>query len=348
MKLSLVALVLCYELVELESSAKMAPPLAPYSVKKSPSAYDSYKFELPELYREIAKEELREDDLVREQSLAEMRQWIANNPHIRKCRTDAKFLLRFLRFQKFSVPMACEALERYLVVRELYPSWFKNLDCDDPTMKEIFANAPFSVLGQDSAGRMVGLCRFARYNDQKHQPFEDGKYMAIVMETLLEWEETQIGGCQVLMDWQNISVNNLEKWSTTDLRVMMDAFSHTYPLRYGDIFSAKLPKFGVPIMDTFLSFANPKMREKINCLSTVAELAQQFEPTMMPKEYGGPVNLDELNRTFRKRVEEQREITLGLDQMEIDVEHYASVWQTASFTPDEITAGAILKRMEMN
>ncbi|XP_058123379.1 clavesin-1-like [Anopheles ziemanni] len=326
----------------------MAPCFSPYSVEKNPSVYDGYKFELPELYRRIAMEELGEDDLVREQSLTEMRQWIVNNPHIRKCRTDAKFLLRFLRFRRFSVPMACEALERYLVVRELYPSWFKHLDSNDPTMMEIFDNVPFSVLGFDSAGRMVGLCRFARYHDQKHQPFEDGKYMAIVMETLLEWEETQIGGCQVFMDWQGISVNNLEKWNTTDLRIMMDAFGHTYPLRYGDIFSAKLPKFGEPTMDTFVSFANPKMREKITCLSSITEFGQQFEPNMKPKEYGGTQDLHALNRAFRKRVEEQREITLGLDQMEIDIDYYASVWNKMGAEPDAVAAGAIFKRLEIN
>uniref|UniRef100_A0A182PXA7 CRAL/TRIO N-terminal domain-containing protein n=1 Tax=Anopheles epiroticus TaxID=199890 RepID=A0A182PXA7_9DIPT len=65
---------------------------------------------LPDLYRKIAKEELREDDEIREQSLTQMREWIAKHPYIRKCRTDSSFLLRFLRFRKYSVPMVCETL----------------------------------------------------------------------------------------------------------------------------------------------------------------------------------------------------------------------------------------------
>ena len=241
----------------------MAPSHVPYSVNKSPKEYDQYKFTLPALYRELAKEELREDDLVREKALTEMRHWIAENPYIFKCRTDAKFLLRFLRFRQFSVPMACEALERYLTVRELYPSWFKNLDCTESTMKEIFHSGTFTLLGWDAAGRMVGFSRFSRFDGEKHSPAQDARFMALVMETMLECEEFQVGGCHVLIDFEGSTVANFEKWSTTDLKIMMDAYSHTYPLRYADIHSAGLPKYGSSVIETFLSFANPKMREKI-------------------------------------------------------------------------------------
>ncbi|XP_058123380.1 alpha-tocopherol transfer protein-like [Anopheles ziemanni] len=305
----------------------MAPFFTQYSVEKNPPAYEEYSFELPELYRQIAKEELREDDTVRESSLIEMRQWIANNPHIRKCRTDAKFLLRFLRFQKFSVPMACEALERYLSIRELHPTWFKQLDCNDKSMKEILEYDPFTYLGQDSAGRMVMLIRFGRFHAENHTALQDSRYTVMLMETILEWEEVQIGGCQVLIEYEGCTVSSFEKWSSSELKLVMDLCSCSYPLRYGEIHAFGLPKFGVPAAETLLTFGNPKMRDKIKCHSSVTGLEKYIEPTMKPKEYGGAVDLSQLNQAFRKRIEEQREITLGLDQMEIDVEHYASVWE---------------------
>ncbi|KFB48734.1 AGAP005385-PA-like protein [Anopheles sinensis] len=319
----------------------------PYSVAKSPSVYDEYKFELPELYRQIAKDELGEDDSVREHALAEMRQWIADNPHIRKCRTDGKFLLRFLRFQKFSVPMACKALERYLSVRELYPSWFKQLDSNDSSMKEICEYAPFTYLGQDSAGRMVMLVRFGRFHTEKHTALQDGRYMALMMETVLEWEETQIGGCQVLVVYDGCMVSNFEKWSTSELKIIMDAYSRSFPFRYHEIHAAGLQKFGRPVVETFVSFAHSKLREKINCYSSIAELEKYIEPTMKPKEYGGAVDLDQLSHAFRKRIEQQREITLGLDRMEIDVDHYASIWNSEEPLPAETGTGAVFKQLNM-
>uniref|UniRef100_A0A182WAP0 CRAL-TRIO domain-containing protein n=1 Tax=Anopheles minimus TaxID=112268 RepID=A0A182WAP0_9DIPT len=326
---------------------KMAPLLTSYSADKCPKVYDEYKFTLSELYREVAKEELREDDEVRDKALSEMREWIAENPYIFKCRTDAKFLLRFLRHRQFSVPMACEALERYLTIREMYPSWFKKLDCTDPTMKDIFHNGPFILLGWDSTGRMVGFSRFCKFDGENHSPSQDGRFMAMVMETMLESEEFQIGGCRILIEFQDSTVSNFEKWSTSDLKIMMEAYSHAYPVRYGDIHSAALPKYGAPVIDTFLSFANPKMREKISCYSTVGEMEKYFETPLKPALYGGSLDLEVANRSLWKRLEDYREVVLGLDLMEIDMDYYSSRWNFEGATPDEIAAGAMFKRLRM-
>lgn len=51
---------------------------------------------------------------------------------------DAPFLLRFLRAKKFSVPMAQEALERYILLRTTYGDLaFSKLDPKNPTMQEL-------------------------------------------------------------------------------------------------------------------------------------------------------------------------------------------------------------------
>lgn len=47
---------------------------------------------------------------------------------------DANFLLRFLRAKKFSVPMTCAGIERYLLLRQSY-EFFSNLDMNLPIMK---------------------------------------------------------------------------------------------------------------------------------------------------------------------------------------------------------------------
>ncbi|XP_053674573.1 retinaldehyde-binding protein 1-like [Anopheles nili] len=327
----------------MQNSARMKP----YSVDKSPAAYDEYKFTLPELYRELAKEELREDDAVRENALAEMRIWIVKNPHIRKCRTDAKFLLRFLRFRQFSVPMACEALERYLAIRALYPSLFKNLDCNETVMKELVGYEPLTYLGQDHTGRAVYLYRFGMFNGEKHSALQDARYIVLILETILEWEESQIGGLHVLLDYDGCTMSNFEKWGTSDLKLIMEVYSQSYPLRFSEIHSTQLQKFGIPVVETLVSFANPKLREKITCYKTVAELEKHFEPALKPTVYGGEANLDELNRAFRKRIEEQREITLGLDDMEIDVEHYAAVWAFEESSPTDEISGALFKQLNI-
>lgn len=51
--------------------------------------------------------------------------------------SDAPFLLRFLRTKKFSIPQAQDMIERYLIIREVYPQWFRRLDVLDPTISDI-------------------------------------------------------------------------------------------------------------------------------------------------------------------------------------------------------------------
>jgi hypothetical protein len=57
------------------------------NLETKPSEYDSYQCSLPSKFKDLAKEELREDESVRTQSLAQFREWIAKHPQIKKCRT---------------------------------------------------------------------------------------------------------------------------------------------------------------------------------------------------------------------------------------------------------------------
>ena len=135
------------------------------------TAEDAYECTLSKETQQISKEELREDKNTRDQALEQIRNWIKLNPRIQNCRlgetifflffpsifalteiyrvqklncrdfrsTDARFLLRFLRCKKFNVPMAEEAIERYLLLRQVYHPAFNNLDITEPTMEELLS-----------------------------------------------------------------------------------------------------------------------------------------------------------------------------------------------------------------
>lgn len=119
---------------------------------------DDYGCTLSEDTRTIARAELREDDTTKEQALDQFRCWIQKHPAIKRCRTDALFLLRFLRTKKFSLPMAEEMLERYLTIRQLYPNWFQNLDIQDPDIEAIIdAGYLIPLVERDRHGRRVIL-----------------------------------------------------------------------------------------------------------------------------------------------------------------------------------------------
>ena len=88
----------------------------------------------------MAESEIRETEEIRNHAIKALRDWTMSNPRIIKTRLDAVWLLRFLRFRKFSIPMAQEAIERYLVLKEgsYGEIWFQDLNIMRPSVEKLF------------------------------------------------------------------------------------------------------------------------------------------------------------------------------------------------------------------
>ncbi|XP_058067205.1 retinaldehyde-binding protein 1-like [Anopheles bellator] len=310
--------------------------LAAYPVVKEYKLEQEYRFQLPALYRKLAEETLRETDEIREHALAQMREWIVNNRHIHKVRMDDSFLLRFLRAQKLSVTMACEALERYLTWREMYPTWSKGSSFQEPIIRQMYDAGGLSVLGQGNDGRTVVLIQtepFANWD-----PTQTVRFVTMILETLLEWEEVQIGGILVLLDYTGTSKKLFEIWGMTELKIVMEGLCRAYPIQYREVHGALIPKAGIPVAERALSFTPPKFRELVHCHAAVEDLWKHLEPSITPKKYGGTLDLDAVNKKFADRIEQFQNVVLGLDEMEIDLDHYSALWDEQN--PDLMEAKA--------
>ncbi|XP_065082665.1 clavesin-1-like [Ochlerotatus camptorhynchus] len=312
-----------------------------FSVDKNPPSYEPYTFTLSDKFRKLAQEELREDDEIREQSLTQMREWIAKHPYIRTCRTDAVFLLRFLRFRKFSVPLAQEALERYLAMRQTFSEWFKQLDPRDELMQIPMDDEVFTIIGRDEVGRTVVFIRFGLFDVEKLNPIAVFRYTMLFLELLLDDEEVQIGGFRVWVDYTESLMKHYGMWGIGDLKLLMDAVNKTMPIRIREIQAAKLPKFAITLANLLLSFASSKFRERIVCNATVLESKKHFDESLWPKQYGGTHDTKELARDLKKQFEEKRTRIMALDDMDIDIEHYTSLWGQSSANPNSDIEGGV-------
>lgn len=110
---------------------------------KSITPVDDYVFTMSDELKKIAEVELRETEEMRKFALKAIRDWAMKNSRIMTLRLDAKFILRFLRFKKFSIPMAQEALERYLVLRKYFFEGefiYQNFDCRIPALEGLINN----------------------------------------------------------------------------------------------------------------------------------------------------------------------------------------------------------------
>lgn len=180
---------------------------------------NEYVCNLPEDVKKTALEELREDENIREQSLQQIREWISKHPNIKKCRTDAPFLLRFLRTKKFSVPLACEMLERYLIIRQIYPQWFTKLDCEDEELADIINNGYLvPLLERDENGRLLIFSIAGNFDPHKYTAAHMARVHSLVTESLMDDELNQIYGYTYINDEAGFQMAHISLWSLTDIR----------------------------------------------------------------------------------------------------------------------------------
>lgn len=325
------------------------------SVEKCPASFEPYQCTLSDDLQKLAKEQLGEDEAIREHSLGQLRDWIAKHPYIRKCRTDARFLLRFLRHRKYSVPKAQESIERYLVVRQRLPEWYQKLDPRDATLKQMLDELVLSVLGHDENGRLVLLARMGRFNTDNLIPMHLFRFLTMLSEYLLDNDESlQVAGLRIWIDHSNTPLKYFGLWGINDLKVSMESISKLMPFRLYEVRFAELASTATSLINMAMSMGGPKLKERVTVsssflakkkspnsttfnlfpqtitiqfYSTVEESKPHFEEKLWIKEYGGSLDAAELNRKLGEQLEKARDELLALDEMEIDVEHYSALWK---------------------
>lgn len=144
------------------------------------------------------------------------------NPRIIKSRLDSRFLIKALRFRKYSIPMTQEMIERYLLFREgLYGyDWFSNMDPLKPHLFTLLENGlVFPLPKRDKHGRRVILLKLSEL-DIKLTPKAGCltlTLLTLIMEILVEDEENQVRGLSYIADFSGMSLQQamifpLEAW----------------------------------------------------------------------------------------------------------------------------------------
>lgn len=278
---------------------------------------DEYVCTLSAETQEIARRELREDDSTREQSLDSLRTWIVKNPRIENCRLDSKFLLRFLRFTKFQVTLAEEVLERYLLLRQAYSIAFHNLDMMNPRMEMLLDRGIVLISPRrDSLGRRLLIVRVGQFDPYKFTNEDVCRLGAIVHETLMEDEESQVRGYIYFCDADGIGFPYLTLFTPKEAVRIVKNGEKTIPMRHKEAHGFNIPFYLKFAVDFGFSLISEKYKKRIKvgcsknlsiCLlyydnifyfsqihSTMEEVHGCIDKALLPEEYGGDIPIAEM------------------------------------------------------
>jgi len=266
---------------------------------------------------QLAEEELGETEEVRACTLNEMKHWLQSQPHIHNCRTDDNFLLRFLRMQKFRVDKSCAVLEKYTLMREEYPWYFRNLDISRPELKELVLSGFMFVLPErDSFGRRV-IFHIPRCLDPSRHSMEDViKVIAITLETLLEDEENQIRGLACIVDASDLSLAHMTFWNPIELRRVINLCEKSIPMRHKGVNYIHLPSFVSTMFNFVKGILSKKIQNRIYIHNSLGELVERVgDVAVLPEEYGGSLPISTMACEWKETLEASRPRLLALDNI---------------------------------
>ncbi|BES98611.1 CRAL_TRIO_N [Nesidiocoris tenuis] len=283
---------------------------------------EGYNGQISEETRKIAKDELREDESSRSQALVALRDWVEKNPKIKWSRTDDRYLLRFLRFKKFSVPMAQECLERYVLLRQtFFNNVFRSLDYKQAEVEFLLDSGYiFAAPGRDKFGRRWIINRPGVFDPHKFTNRDMIRVHGVVYETLMEDEENQVRGFVHFADCSGVTLPFLTLFTPKEAVRIVKNGEKTLPMRHKEVHVINFISSFKYVLDWGMTLMSEKIRKRVKIYATAEEAAKTLDVNMLPKEYGGNVPMSEMIASFKKELAEHRQTILDHDKIEMRLE----------------------------
>ncbi|CAH2036011.1 unnamed protein product, partial [Iphiclides podalirius] len=290
--------------------------------KRYLTAADQYECPLSADTMAIALEQLRETASARSQALDALRSWMEQNPKLLAVRMDANFLLRFLRTKKFSVPMAQEAIERYMLLRQSWGIAFNQLDHTLPSMAELIdLGYIFVSPHKDKAGRRVVIYRPGVFDPYKYTNQDMCRVMAICYETLMEDEESQVRGLVHFADGGGVGFPHLTLFTPKEAVRIVKNGERTIPMRHKEIYGVNVHPTIKFALDFGMALISEKIRKRVKLYTAVEDV--EIDKSLLPREYGGVMPMKEMIDLWKAELASKRDTLLLNDKMAVRLELYS-------------------------
>jgi hypothetical protein len=243
--------------------------------------------ELSYSLRQKAKAELNETLEVQQEAVTELRRAISTQCPSLEGRTDASYLVRFLRPKKYIVPKALNLYKNYHKIRSAHPEIFEDLHPEhvQHVWKSCFVGG---LPSRDREGRRVMVVSPQHWKPQDVSLKDALRSLVCQLEYLVSDEETQINGIVLIADFSKFTFEQAKSLRPTYIQLFINLVQNAFPARFKGVYVLNQPWAFSVVMTLFKPFLSEKMKKRIVMIGDDLPRLQDFvAPEVLPAEFGG-------------------------------------------------------------